>query len=115
GDRADDVGLVLLVRREDGDDELDVVLVALGEERADRAVGLAGGQGRGLGGASLTLDEAARDLAGSVHALFELDGERKEVETGARLRAVGGAEHHRVAVADRDGSTGESGESAGLD
>ena len=34
GDRAEDVGLVLLVGREDRDDELDVVLVALGEERA---------------------------------------------------------------------------------
>jgi hypothetical protein len=41
GDRAEDVGLVLLVRREDRDDELDVVLVALGEQRADRAVGQA--------------------------------------------------------------------------
>ncbi len=36
---AEDVGLVLLVGREDRDDELDVVLVALGEERSDGAVG----------------------------------------------------------------------------
>ena len=34
GDRAEDVGLVLLVGRKDGDDDLDIVLVALGEERA---------------------------------------------------------------------------------
>ena len=49
GDGAEDVGLVLLVGREDRDDELDVVLVALGEERADRAVGQARRQGRRLG------------------------------------------------------------------
>ena len=48
-DRADDVRVVLLVGREDRDDQLDVVLVALGEERADRPVGLAGGQDRVLG------------------------------------------------------------------
>ena len=46
GDRADDVRVVLLVGREDRDHELDVVLVALGEQRADRAVGLAGRQDR---------------------------------------------------------------------
>ena len=93
GDGAEDVGLVLLVRREDRDHELDVVLVALGEERPDRAVGQARGEGRRLGGPRLALDEAARDLARGVHPLFELDGEREEVEaragiaTGWRCRA----------------------------
>ncbi len=48
GDRADDVRVVLLVGREDRDHELDVVLVALGEERPDRPVDLAGGQDRVL-------------------------------------------------------------------
>ena len=115
GDRAEDVRLVLLVGREDRDDELDVVLVALGEERADRAVGQAGGQGRRLGRARLALDEAARDLARGVHPLLELDREREEVEAGARIGPVGGAEHHGVAVADGDGAAGEAGELAGLD
>ena len=115
GDRAEDVGLVLLVGREDRDDELDVVLVALREERADRAVGQAGGQGGGLRGAGLALDEAARDLARRVHALFELDREREEVEARPGIRPVGGAEHQGVAVADRDGTAGEPGELARLD
>ncbi len=83
-DRAQDVRLVLLVRREDGDDELDVVLVALGEEGADRAVGQAGGQGRRFRRAGFALDEAAGDLARGVHALLELDREREEVEAGSR-------------------------------
>ncbi len=115
GDGAEDVGLVLLVGREDRDHELDVVLVALGEERADGAVGQAGGQGGGLRRARLALDEAARDLARGVHALLELDGEREEVEPGPGIRPVGGAEHHGVAVANGDRAAGEAGELAGLD
>ena len=115
GDGAEHVGLVLLVGREDRDDELDVVLVALGEERADGAVGQAGGQGGRLRRARLALDEAARDLARGVHALLELDREREEVEARAGIRAVGGAEHQGVAVANGDGAAGEAGELAGLD
>ena len=62
GDRAEDVGVVLLVRREHRDDDLDVILVALGEERPDRAVGEAAGEDGGLGRPRFALDEAARDL-----------------------------------------------------
>ena len=83
GHGAEHVRLVLLVGREDRDDQLDVVLVALGEERPDRAVGQAGGERRRLGGTRLALDEAARDLARGVHPLLELDGEREEVEPRA--------------------------------
>ena len=115
GDGAEDVRVVLVVRREDRDDELDVVLVALGEQRADRAVGEARGERRGLGRAALALDEAARDLAGGVHPLLEVDGEREEVEPGAGLGAVGGPEDHRVAVAKGDRAAGEAGELAGLE
>ena len=115
GDRAEHVGQVLLVRREDGDDELDVVLVALGKERPDRAVGQAGGQRRRLRGACLALDETARDLARGVHPLLELDREREEVEAGARVAPVGRAEHEGVAVTDGDGAAGEACELAGLD
>ena len=115
GRRAEHVGLVLLVGREDRDDELDVVLVALGEERADGAVGQAGGQRGRLGRARLALDEAARDLARGVHALLELDREREEVEARAGIRPVGGAEHQGVTVANGDGAAGEARELAGLD
>jgi hypothetical protein len=65
--------------------------------------------------AGLTLDEAARDLARGVHPLLEVDGEREEVEAGARLRAVGGPEDHGVAVANGDRAAGEACELAGLD
>ena len=115
GDRPEDVGIVLLVGREDRDDDLDVVLVALREERPDRPVGQAGGQDGGLRRPRLALDEAARDLARGVHPLLEVDRQREEVEAGAGLGAVGGAEHHRVTVADGDGAAGEPRELAGLD
>ncbi len=115
GDRAEDVRVVLLVRREDRDHALDVVLVALGEEGPDRAVRQARGEDRGLGRARLALDEAAGDLAGGVHPLLEVDREREEVEAGPRLGPVGGAEHHGVTVAHGDGAAGEAGHPAGLD
>ena len=115
GDGAEDVGLVLLVGRKDRDDELDVVLVALREERPDGAVGQACRQRGRLRRARLALDEAARDLARGVHALLEFDRQREEVESGPRVRAVGGAEHQGVAVANGDRAAGQTCEPAGLD
>ena len=114
GDGAEDVRVVLVVRRQDGDHDLDVVLVALGEQRADGAVREARGERGSLGRAALALDEPARDLAGGVHPLFEVDREREEVEPWAGLGAVGGPEDHRVAVAEGDRAAGEAGELAGL-
>jgi len=108
GDRAEDVGVVLLVRREDRDDALDVILVALGEQRPDRPVGEAGGQDGRFGRSRLALDEAAGDLAGCVHPLLEIDGEREEVETRTGLGAIGGPQDEGVAVTDRDGAACEA-------
>ncbi len=115
GEGAEDVGLVLLVRGKDRDHDLDIVLVALGEERPDRAVGQPAGQDGLLRRARLALDEAAGDLAGRVHTLFEFDRQREEVEAGSRIGPVGGAEDHRVAEANRYGTAGEHGQLAGLD
>ena len=114
-DRAEHVGVVLLVGREDRDDELDVVLVAIGEERADRAVGQTRRQDGRFRRPRLALDEAARDLARGVHPLLEVDREREEIEPGTGFRPVRGAEHHGVTEADGDGPARESGELAGLD
>src|SRR4029079_4314691 len=75
----------------------------------------ASGQGGRLRRARLALDEAARDLARGVHALLELHREGEEVEAGPGIGPVGGAEHKGVAVADRDGPTGEPGKRARLD
>jgi hypothetical protein len=56
-----------------------------------------------LGRAPFALEEAARDLAGGVHPLFDVDGEREEVRALAGLHpSRRGGEHHRVARADDD-------------
>jgi hypothetical protein len=47
-----------------GDDDLRLVLVAIGEQRADRPVDQARGQRLELGRAAFALEEAAGDLAG---------------------------------------------------
>ena len=112
GDRAEHVRVVLLVGGQDGQHDLDVVLVALREQRPDGPVRQAGGEDRGLGWARFALDEAARDLARGVHPLLEVDREREEVQARAGLGPVGGAEHHRVAVRDGDGAACEARELA---
>ena len=61
GDHRQDVGVVLQIMRQHGDDDLRVVAVALREQRADRPVDEAGDQRLLLRGASLALEIAARD------------------------------------------------------
>ena len=91
------------VGRQHGADDLHLVLEALRPERPDRAVDHARGQRRALRGASLALEEAARDLPGGVHPLLDVDRQRKEVRIGARFRAPDGRrEDHRLAAADDD-------------
>src|SRR5207247_3200664 len=65
---------------------------------------------------SLALEEAAGDLPGRVHALFDVDGEREEVRALARLHlALRGREHHRVARSHEHGSVRLLGELAGFE
>jgi hypothetical protein len=86
-----------------GCDALHLVAEALRPERPDRAVDHARGQGCALGGAALPLEEAARDLAGGVRLLLDVDREREEVRAFARLRpALSRREHHGVTAADDD-------------
>ena len=59
GDHGDDVGIVLEIVRQDGDDHLGLVLEALDEQRPDRPVDQAGDQRLLLRGAALALEEAA--------------------------------------------------------
>ena len=89
--RGDEVG------RKRRADDLHLVPEALGPERPDRAVDHAGSEDRLLGRAPLALEEAAGDLAGRVHPLLDVDGEREEVRALARLgAALRRSEDHRV-------------------
>src|SRR4029077_5522226 len=65
---------------------------------------------------ALTARERAGDLPRGVQALFEVDGEREEVDarTG-RLRDGAGGEDDRVAVAHRDRAPGLARVLAGLE
>ena len=109
GDDRQDVRIVFEVVLDDGDDDLRVVLVAIGEERADRAVDQAGNQRFLFARTAFALEIAARDLAGGVGLFLVVDGQREEIEAGLRLLhrndggenlgfAVGG-EHRAVSLA----------------
>ena len=94
-------------------DDLHLGAVALGEERADRAVGQARGEDGVLGRATFALDEAARDLAGGVHPLLVVDCEGEEVEPSRGFRSPTAVERTTaVAVADGDGAVGKAGHPA---
>ena len=94
------VGIVLAVGREHEGDDLRLVVVPLGEQRAQRPVDQAGGDDLLLGRPPLALEEAARDAPGGIGVLLVVDGQGEEValqplSLGHRRRG----EHHRVAVA----------------
>ena len=78
---------VLEVGAEDGDDDLGLVAEAVGERRAQRAVDEAAGEDGLVGGTPLAPEERAGDLARRVHALFDVDGEREEVDALAHAVA----------------------------
>ena len=107
---------VHLVGAEDRPDDVDLVAEALGERRPQRPVDQPGGQDRLVGRPALPAEERAGDLAGGVHPLFDVDGEREEV--GALTHLSGsrrGGEHDRVADPGDDGAVRLTGELAGLE
>src|SRR5262249_34112055 len=86
------------VRREDRDDALHLVAVALRPQRPDRPVDHARRQDRLLTLAPLALEETAWDLPGRVHPLLDVDREREEVRPLASLgAALCGRKDQRVA------------------
>ena len=84
----DDVGIVLEVVREHGDDDLRLVAEALGEQRADRAVDQAGDQRLLLGRTAFALEVAAGNLAGGEGLFLVVDGQREEVDAGLGVLAA---------------------------
>src|SRR5690606_4817900 len=84
-----------------------LVAQALDERGAQRTVDEAAGEDRIGGGASLTAEERAGDAAGGVHALFDVDCQREEVEALTWvLSGRGGREQHGVVVEVGDGGSG---------
>ena len=66
GDQRENVGIVLHVVRERGDDHLGLVAPAVGEQRTDRAVDQAGDQRLLFGRTAFALEIAAGNAAGGI-------------------------------------------------
>ena len=92
------------------------VVEAFGEQRADRTVDQAAGQGFQFAGLGFTLEEAAGDLAGGVGFLDVVDGQGEEVLAGLGALGSGhGGEHDGVVDVDEHGAGGLAGDFTGFE
>ena len=106
-DQGRHVGLVLLVEGEHGGDDLGLAAEPLGEERTQRTVDQTRVEDLLLALPSLTLEEAAWNLARGEGLLLVVAGERKEIDVLPRLFRRGrGDQHHGVAVLNEGRSAG---------
>ena len=115
-DGGHDLDGVVIVLREDGVGQDDVVAKLLVEEGAHRAVDQAGDEDAALRRTALAAVEAAGDAAHGVHPLFDLDGQREIVDAGlGQGRSDCGNEDNGVAVAADCFGVAELSDLAGLD
>ena len=115
-DGGDDLDRIVIVLRENGVSQDDVVAQLFVEQRAHRTVNEAGDQHAAVRGLALAAVEGAGDAADGVHALFDLDGQREVVDAGLRQgRGDGGHEHDGIAVAADGLCVAELCDLAGLD
>ncbi len=116
GNDRQDVRIVLEIVLHNGDDDLGVVLVAVGEERTDRAIDQAGNQRFLFARTTFTLEVATRDLAGGVGLFLVVDGQRKEIETGLGLLGRNdGGQNHGLAISRQHGAISLARDLAGLE
>ena len=115
GDQRENVGIVLHVMRQHGDDHLRLVTPAVDEQRADRAVDQAGNECFLFGRAAFALEITAGNATRGVSLFLIVDGQRQEVDAFARrLRGNHGGEHHGLAIGRQHGAVGLTGNLAGL-
>ena len=110
----EDVGVVLLVGRENVGDDLGLVEVPRREERPQRPVGQAAGDDLLLRGASLALEEAAREATRRRGVLAVVDGEGQKAARCAVRRHAGGGQHDRLAELHGAGTVGLPGHAPGF-
>ncbi len=111
-----DVGIVLQVVRQHGDDHLRFVAPAVDEQRPDRAVDQAGNQRFLFGRPAFALEIAAGNAARGVGLFLVVDGERQEVDAFARLLGGDdGGEHGGLAVGGEHGAVGLARDLAGFE
>ena len=115
-DGGDDLNRVIIVLRENGVRQDNVVAELLVKERAHRAVDKTRDENTAVRGLTLAAVKRAGDAADGVHALFDLNGQREVVDAGLRQgRGHGGDEDDGVTVAADGLGIAELGDLAGLD
>ena len=115
-DGGDDLNGVIVVLREDGVGQNDVIAEFLVKQRAHRAVNQAGDEHAAVGGLALAAVEGAGDTADSVHTLFNLNGQREIVDASlGQGRGDSRDEHDGIAVAADGLCIAELCDLAGLD
>jgi hypothetical protein len=95
-----DVVRVLEVDAEDRGDDLNFVAEVGRERRAQRPVGESARQDRLLTRPTFAAEERAGDLARGVHAFFDVDGEREEIDSLTGLARRNGRQQRRTADLD---------------
>ncbi len=116
GDHREDVGIVLEIVRQSGDDHLRLAAPAIGEQRTDRAVDQAGDQRLLFGRTAFALEVAAGNAAGGVIFFLVVDGQRQEVDAFARLLGGDdGGQHGGLAVGGEHGAVGLTRDLAGFE
>ena len=102
-----DVRINIGIKRDYRRDDLDLVLEALRKQRAQWPVDQAADQRFFLAGAAFALEEATRDLAGSIGLFLVVDRQREKVPARICLLATyRGDEDDGVANACHDGAIG---------
>ncbi len=115
GDQGQNVGIVLHVVRQHGDDDLGFVAPALDEQRTDRAVDQTGNQRFLFRRPAFALEIAAGNAARGVGLFLVVDGQRQEVDAFAgRLRGDHGGENDGLAIGGENGAVGLTGDLAGF-
>ena len=100
-------GLHIRFHGKDCGNHLNVVVKALGEQRAQRPVNEAACEDRTLGRAAFALDESTGDLAHGIHLFFKFHAQRKEIHTVTRRFCHRCAHEHRsIPAAHQRGSAG---------
>jgi len=93
-DQCGNIRIDVRIQRHNRRDDLDLVLEALREQRADRPVDEAANQRLFFTGTPFALEKPARDLAGCVGLFLVVDGQREEVSARVcRLAANRGYEY----------------------
>ncbi len=104
-----------MIDRERGRDHLDIVAEPGGEQRPNRSVNETRCEGGHLTRAPFPFEKPPRNLAGGVHLLFEVAGQREEVDALPNLRRDGrGHQEHRIPAPDDHRAARLAGERSGF-